>query len=231
MSSSTLRPVNTGDGSPGLARRSVLVGATALVVVIAVGVSLFVVLSDSGEDPPPPAKPLEIVAPRSLDDIFTVSGEPAPLPRQDRRLIVRTVRRYLAAATILPLEHDPEDEESSPPPPLERFFTKAAGARLETDDRFALADRHLPRAEFGVSTERAELGLSGLIDDGRGPQLVAAAVDVQMVVRLEDDTIVVNRTGNLVLEPVGDSWRIGAYNLRVERSLGSETTTTEAAFG
>ena len=114
---------------------------------------------------------------------------------------------------------------------MDAFFTEAAAARLDTDDRFALADRHLPRARFGVSTERAQVQLSGLVDDGGGPQLVAVGLEVEMIVRLEDDTVIVNRTGNLVLEPVGDGWRIGAYNLRVERTFGSETTTTEAAFG
>lgn len=209
----------------GAARRTVLVAAIAAAVVIALGVSLFVVfVGGDDEEPPPPAKPLEIAAPKTIDDVFSVSGQPAELRRRDVRAVVATVKGYLQAATITPLE----EREG---PRVARFFAGPAAERLKSKDRFALADAHLPRAEHGVSTERAKLGLAAIVDDAGAGQLVAATINVRMVVRLEDDSIVVNRSGDMVLQPAADGWRISAYHVRAKRTFASETTTTEAAFG
>lgn len=232
--------------SHGLARRALLVAATGVFVVVA-GVVAAVVLLAGGDDEPdyPPARPLRLAAPATLDEVFTVSGEPAQLPPEEVDAIVSTVRGYLDAATIAPLEYDAEaaaeaaedgdDGEELPPPPpdLGRFFTDEAAARLDGEDRRALADDHLPHAEHGVSTEGADLRLAALLDEAGAGQVVSATIDVRMVVRLDEDAVIVERSGELVLERVDDAWRIGAYHVRVNRTFASTTTTTgdEAAFG
>lgn len=207
----------------------VFVAAAATLTVLAF------VLGGGGDEEPPPKKPLTIAAPTTLDDVFDLRGEPAELPAEDIAAIEALVKGYLEAATIEPLEHDPGDEASAAPTPLATYFTAAATPRLETDDRLALADHHLPRAEHGVSTERADLDLAALLGDDGSAQLVAATIDVSMVVRTGDDDVIVDRAGDLVLERVEGEWRIGGYEVNVERIFASETTTTrqqeEASFG
>lgn len=208
-------------------RRHLLAGVAGMFVALAAGLTIIAFVIGGGEDEPPPKKPLIIAAPATLDDVFNLQGQPAELPAEDVAAIEALIKGYLEAATIEPLEHDPDDEESPAPTPLATYFTEPAAARLETDDRLALADDHLPRAEHGVSTERANLDLAALLGEDGSAQLVAATIDVSMVVRTGDDDIIVDRAGDLVLERVEGDWRIGGYEMAVERIFASETTTTQ----
>lgn len=224
--------------------RVVLVSLAGAAVVVALGATGLVLFLGEDEDPPPPAKPLALTAPQSVDEVYSVAGD-ARLTPQEIAGVVDSVEDYLRAATITPIEHDPEAEDgddrsdaedgdasaSAEPPELGRFFTDPAARRLDTDDRRALADDFLPFAKYGVSTERATVELAALVGDG-GAAVVAATIDVQTVVRYEDDDVIVDRRGRLVLEPADGRWVIRGYDVRAERIFGSETTTTsEAAFG
>lgn len=216
----------------------------AAVVAAAIGVSVFVLLRDEGPPPPPPAQPLSLSAPRTVEQVFDVTGASGELPREDVGAIVAIVERYVRAASIGPLEHDPDAESddggddggsaSEAPPPLRPLFTEAARPRLGGEDRLALADDHLPFARYGVSTERATLDLAALVEEDRGVVAVAT-IDLELVARFDrdvlEDFVVIDRTGDLILERVDDRWRIGGYHLRTERSFRGRTTTTEASFG
>lgn len=244
------------DGRPGrsvvarlraLDRRMQAVIGTGAVVAIAVVVSVAVMFFAGGdEDPPPPAQPLEAALktpkdPTGLSDIFAVSGEQARLSKKELRAIRSTIAGYLEAATVAPLQFDPEDDDAESPPPLERFFTDRAARRLDGRDRRALSDDHLPFAKFGVSTEKANVDLTALVNDD-GAQLVVASIKVRMRARtgdLEDvevdgeeaDAIEIKRTGDLVLEPVKtNQWRIGGYEIEVRRDFGFAVETEEAAL-
>lgn len=209
-------------------RRHLLAGIAGVFVALAAGSTVVAFLiGGGGEEEPPPKKPLTIAAPATLDDVFNLQGQPAELPAEDVAAIEALIKGYLEAATIEPLEHDPDAEESPAPTPLARYFTEAASTRLETDDRLALADDHLPRAEHGVSTERADLDLAALLGEDGSAQLVAATIAVSMVVRTGDDDVIIDRAGDLVLERVEGDWRIGGYEVTVERTFASETTTTQ----
>ncbi len=239
------------DARAGAQRRSrrlrvVLVSLAGAAVVVAAGATgLVLFLGEEDEDPPPPAKPLALTAPRSVDEVYSAAGDDQLTPEEIAG-VVDSVEDYLRAAAIAPIEHDPEAEDgddggdaedggnasaSAEPPELGRFFTEAAARRLDTDDRLALADDFLPFAKYGVSTEHATVELAALVGDG-GAAVVAATIDVQTVVRYEDDDVIVDRRGRLVLEPADGRWVIRSYDVRAERIFGSETTTTsEAAFG
>lgn len=208
-------------------RRHLLAGVAGVFVALAAGLTVVAFVIGGGEEAPPPKKPLTVAAPATLDDVFNLQGQPAELPAEDVAAIEALIKGYLEAATIEPLEYDPDAEEPVAPTPLATYFTEPAAARLETDDRLALADNHLPRAEHGVSTERADLDLAALLGEDGSAQLVAATIDVSMVVRTGDDDIIIDRAGDLVLERVEGEWRVGGYEVTVERTFASETTTTQ----
>jgi len=220
--------------------------AAAAIVAMVVGV-VGLLTAGGGTSPPPPPDPLVVRLPTDLSGVYSVTGEPSRLDEADLRAVTATVRGYLEAATIAPLEADPDPDASTTAPdrparPLSSFFTDAAAARLDGPDRIALSDAHLPHALHQVSTDFARLPtLTALVgEDGRG-LVVAVSLDVRMRVRTGDldlegdadvDAVVVRRRGDLVLQPVDGAWRIGGYQLRVERRYGTATTTTsEAAFG
>lgn len=222
-------------------RRKLFLLVTGAVVALALVVVAAVVLlggDDDGSDVTAgPTGPIELATPTTAD-VFNLAGEPAQLSTEDLEAVLTTVEGYLTAATLnAPTTELPEEGETtttaagtSPPSDPRPFFTDAASAQFETDDASALSDGHLAPAD-GASPQSATVpSLAGLVGDDGAGQLVALTIDVTTVVDLDDD-VIIRRTGDLVLEPTEAGWRISGYDLTVERTLGSETTTTQAAFG
>ncbi|MDQ2826584.1 MAG: hypothetical protein M3Y04_06465, partial [Actinomycetota bacterium] len=93
-------------------------------------------------------------------------------------------------------------------------------------DRAAFTDEGLPpatriRSDAGVATLAALAGPDGSIS------VVAARLDLRLRAEVDGASVTIVRTGDLILLPDGNLWRIDAYDLRVSRdSVAGFTTTT-----
>lgn len=217
-------------------RRKLLLFVTGGVVAAALLIVVLVATlgGDGGDDTPAaPSGPIELVA-SATQEVFTVSGEAGQLPPEDLAAVLDTVEAYLNAAALEAPLVDPRTTTTAPQGAraagdARPFFTTAAAGRLDTDDILTLTDAHLAPAD-GASPQGATVdAVAGLVgEDGRGV-LVVVTLTVRTLVDLDDD-VLVTRTGDIVVELVEGAWRISGYDLSVERSHSSETTTSEAAF-
>ncbi len=159
---------------------------------------------------------------------FTVSGvevqsvaEPAPpLPDTVRAEVLATLDEYLLRAMVSPLR------SGEPVGDLGSLFTGAAAARLAGPARAAMVDEGLPQAS-DVRGLVSTVGLGALAGADNDVVVVTATIDV----RLEatgDDPLTIVRTGDLVLVPDGDAWKIDGYDMSTTRDSGAGPTTTAA---
>ncbi|HLF99074.1 MAG TPA: hypothetical protein VI916_01280 [Acidimicrobiia bacterium] len=236
MTSPTESPAGTGTSTGGPDhRRRLLIGTGAIVAVALVGVLLATVFGGSDDDKRPEApvvRPLALTSPVDTSGIIGVDGQPTQPPQADLDAILAAVTGYLKDATVTPLSTLPDDGVTTTAPagnPLAAHFGPVAAGSLQGTEIQALSDAHLGFAEGGVATEKLTVALAGIVQDG-ATQYVDATIDVLMVVRGDQD-VTIARTGNLVLRPLDGSWKITAYRIDVTRTIGSETTTSEAAFG
>ena len=225
-------------------RRRLLLWITGGVVAVALIAAVLAIAlgGDGGDDEeaeePTPILTVKLTAPVSASGVIDVNGAAAQLTPDQLTAVTTAIQVYLTEATVKPLSTKPpeEDEETTTTTtaaavdPLAASFTESAATRLKTDDRFALSDAHLPFAEDGVSFTTATADLAGIVSDGT-VQFINATIKTVAMVHTDEQMITVTRTGNLVLRNVDDHWKIAGYDLKVERAIGGQMTTTEAAFG
>jgi len=135
---------------------------------------------------------------------------------------VATLDQYIADAVVTPLQ---TGEVGSG---LAAAFTAAAATRLDTDDRDALVDDHLPRLPR-VRSQRANVALSTLAGPDGQIGVIVASLDLAVRAIGEDDDLDITHAGDLVLVPEGATWKIDSYSMHTTRDRHPEpTTTTEA---
>ena len=146
--------------------------------------------------------------------------EPAPsLPDDVRGDVVATLDGYLNTAMVTPLRSGGIAGDLTP------LFTPEAGARAAGPDQATMVDEGLPPADVQVVVSTARLG--ALAGSEGSIAVVAATVDVRLQTTGRDPVTIV-RTGDLVLVPEGDGWKIDGYDLSTARNSGTGTTTTTA---
>lgn len=137
--------------------------------------------------------------------------------------VLSTLNRYVDSAVLTPLR------SGAPVGDLGPLFTAAAGPRVATGgaDRAAFVDEGLGPAT-GIRGDRAVATLTALAgtDGALGP--VAARLDLRLRAESDGAPVTVARTGELVLVPEGDTWKIDSYDIRVSRESAQATTTTTA---
>ena len=107
------------------------------------------------------------------------------------------------------------------------LFTPDAGARAAGADRAAFFDEGLP--VFGeLDTVAATVELTGLAGGMDPATKLVVATFTWDVVSANQAGNRVTRTGEVSLVPDDGEWRIAAYDVTVERTVDSETTTTTA---
>lgn len=135
--------------------------------------------------------------------------------------VLETLNRYLEAAVLTPLR------TGGPAGDLTPLFNPPALARVVPGgvDRFAFIDENLPPVS-DLRSERAVAGLTALAGQDGKISVVTAGLDLHLVGHVAGAPISVVRTGEVVLMPEGNTWRIDAYDIKVVRTLADETTTT-----
>lgn len=144
----------------------------------------------------------------------------APLPDPVRAAVLRELDDFIATSFVAPLRTGVGEN-------VARFFTADAATALAGPDRAALVDEGLPAA-------RVTPGASTLVLDGWGDDhevaVVVAHLDVHLHARTPAAKVEVIHTGELVLVPEGDVWRIDGYDIHTSRdSVDAAATTTITA--
>lgn len=137
--------------------------------------------------------------------------------------VLDTLNRYLDAAVLTPLR------TGGPAGDLSPLFNPPALARVVPGgpDRFAFIDENLPPVS-DLRSERAVAGLTALAGQDGKVSVVTAGLDLHLVGHVAGAPVSVVRTGEVVLMPEGNTWRIDAYDIQVTRSMADDTTTTTA---
>ncbi len=196
------------------------------VVVIAL-VALAAACSGGGSEPaaPPPTEP----PPATIAWEF-IGGEvhavrpPTPgLPDDVTAKVTATLERYLADAVVGPLQ------SGQPAADLGPVFTGPVLVRVNGPDRAALVDEGLPPAPR-LRSEAATAHVATLAGEDQAVTVAAAAI----ILRLHTggaDSVAIVRTGDLVLVPEGDGWKIDGYDIRTTRDSADGAATTTTARG
>ncbi len=134
-----------------------------------------------------------------------------------------TLNRYLEAAVLTPLR------SGGPAGDLTPILGAAAAARAIPPgaDRATLTDEGLPPAT-GIRRDAAVATLAALAGPDGTISVVTARLDLRLRADVQGTPVTIVRTGDVILQPDGDRWKIDAYDLRVSRDSADAHTTTTA---
>ena len=150
-------------------------------------------------------------------EVQAMSPQAPPFPEDVKAAVTARLAAYLDTAVVAPLERGTPPAEG-----LGELFTDAALARVSAPgpDRAALVEEGTP-VKGRVRQDRANARLTALAAPGGEVVLVTAQVDVAHVVEAAGRSVVVMRSGELVLVPFG-GWRIDAFDIRTARDTQPE---------
>ncbi|MEA2686624.1 MAG: hypothetical protein QOE93_1819, partial [Actinomycetota bacterium] len=136
--------------------------------------------------------------------------------------VLTTLQKWLEEDVV------PSLRSAQPAPDLRPLFTAPTGEHVATTaDRAAFVTEGLPPVT-GLKADTASLDIVGLADpEGNVP---IATVHVQLNLRGTADgtPLTVEHTGDLVLVPEADGWKIDSYDIRATRETPSGAVTTVA---
>jgi hypothetical protein len=147
------------------------------------------------------------------------AGAPGTLADADKAAIVETLKQYVTAVSVNPLEGKPIGD-------LTPIFTTAASASLKGPDGAAATDEGLPKATAKVVAKAPPVALTALSDPSGAIDLVGATVYLYVDTKAAGGPIHVLRTGELVLRRDAGAWKIDSYKLSVERTGAGVTAAT-----
>jgi len=152
------------------------------------------------------------------------AADPAPGAVDGARAgIEATFRRWLDEDILPPLR------SGQPAGDLRPLFTAVTGERVVTTaDRAAFVTEGLPPVS-GLTAETASLAVVGLADPGGQIPVAAVHLELKLKGRAEGAPLSVEHSGDLVLVPEGDGWKIDSYDVRATRDTAGATTATTAA--
>lgn len=150
------------------------------------------------------------------------AGTPGTLADADRAAILDTLRKYVVAATLEPLQGKPVGD-------LAPVFTAEASASLDGPDGAVATDEGLPKATAKVVAKAPPIGLTALSDQSGAIDLVGATLFLDVDTKASGGPIHVLRTGEIVLRRDAGTWKIASYKLSVNRTgagVPAGTTST-----
>jgi hypothetical protein len=188
------------------------------------GAALVVVLAacgGGGDDTAKPAKTSTGASVRLTAGNVKVeaAGNPGTLADADKTAIVDTLKKYVIAVSVNPLEGRPVGD-------LGPIFTAEASASLSGPDGAAATDEGLPKATAKVVAKAPPIALTALSDASGAIDLVGATVYLYVDTKAAGGPIHVLRTGELVLRRDTGAWKIASYKLSVNRTGAGVTAAT-----
>ena len=161
--------------------------------------------------------------------VYRVGDDPQTIPDDVRDKVIATLTAYMYAATVKALQTGTVDEAA-----FAATLAPAAVTRASGPDRATLVDEGLPVAVVRIVVTSQPIALSGLADADGHVVVVTAGVTATAKTKTAKGVVKITRKGDFVLSPDGDTWKIGGYDLVVDRSgkglgaAGVTTTTTIA---
>lgn len=198
-------------------------------LIATLSASLILVLAACGGGGDDEAKPAKTSSGSTVDltagpVTVEAAGTPGTLADADKAAIVETLKQYVIAASINPLEGKPVGD-------LGPIFTAEASASLKGLYGAAATDEGLPKATAKVVAKAPPVALTALSDPSGAIDLVGATVNLAVDTKAAGGPIHVARTGELVLRRDTGTWKITSYRLSVNRTgagvAAATTPTTE----
>jgi hypothetical protein len=160
--------------------------------------------------------------------VYKTGNAPDTLPDDVRAAVMATLTRYVNAATVKPLQKGKPASDAA----LAATLAPAVAARLAGADRAVLVDEGLPRSVSRIKVTTTPVTLTALADGAGSIVVVTAKLDQTATTKTQKGKLRITRSGELVLEPDGGTWKITGYTLTVDRvgkGLTPTTTTTAPA--
>ncbi|GMU78402.1 MAG: hypothetical protein AMXMBFR46_11970 [Acidimicrobiia bacterium] len=218
------------DGPPRLGRAAGSPARRASTRIAAVAALAIAALAAVSGAPPAGAakkpRPVVSIVPGELT-VYRVGDAPPTLPDSVRDKVMATLGAYVNAATVRPLQKGTVDDAA-----LAGALGPSVTARLGGPDRAVLLDEGVPRATKKIVVAAAPVALTGLADAQGNVVVVTAGLDATTTTKTEKGKVSIKRTGELVLTPEADTWKITGYTLtvdRIGRGLGAPATPTATA--
>jgi hypothetical protein len=157
-------------------------------------------------------------------DSQSMKPGPSDLAADVRAKVVETLTSYLTRGVVEPLQ------TGQAPVGLDAVFTPLALARLTagSPDRESLLEDTRPDVG-ALAPEKLDVSLTALAGPGGEAAVVSAKVDWAVLFTMPGGRLRIQRTGELVLLPMPEGWRIDSYDLVAKRDtvpLPPATTTT-----
>lgn len=189
--------------------------ATIAVLLIVALVAVTGCSKDKAEESP--KEPAEESAPPPAPGavVFTVTGvDPNNTTPPDEATIAavkKTLEGWVATAVVEPLR------SGAPAGDLSPVFTAPALERLgDPAVRATLVDESLPAATKSVDAEVANVALASAAGEA-GVAVIAARFELKVRAVGDDSDIDVVRTGDFILVPEADTWKIDSFTVHTTR--------------
>lgn len=188
-------------------------------IVVVVAVALLAITGcskDKEEAEKSPEKPAEEGTPAAPGTVeLTVTGVDAnattPPDEATVAAVKKTLDGWIAIAVVAPLRSGDPAGDLSP------FFTAPALERLgDPAVRATLVDEGLPAATKSVEAEVANVALASAAGES-GVAVIAARLELKIHAVGDDSDIDVVHSGDLILVPDADAWKIDSFSVRTAR--------------
>ncbi|MGZ4688662.1 MAG: hypothetical protein ACXVKA_05845 [Acidimicrobiia bacterium] len=150
------------------------------------------------------------------------AGTPGTLSVADKDAIIETLRKYVIAATINPLNGKKVGNLTS-------VFTSEGAASLTGPNRDAAVDEGMPKSTGTVKAVAPPVPLVALSDPTGAIDLVGATLFLDVHAKASGGPVRVLRTGELVVQRDAGAWKIASYKLSVNRSGSGIPTPTSSS--
>lgn len=141
----------------------------------------------------------------------------------DRKTILAAIQKYVAIATIRPLN-------GKGTAALAAQLTASAAPALTGPDHDALEDAGIAKATGPIKAVLAPVNLTALSDQGGAVDLVGATFDLTVNADAKAGPLTIHRSGELMFTRDGAAWKILGFTLAVTRSgagLGPPPTSKQ----
>jgi hypothetical protein len=202
------------DQRHGSRRRKIFALAGAVVAVVVVLVAVLVIFfrdgnDSNGDDDAAFGPTIVQVDPGNV--VSETAGPAATFPEDQRDVIVKKVRDYVEKATVEPLRSGKAAKG------LDQIFDAAAITALQGPDGDVMLDQGLPQVIGKLKAVSQPIAINALADNAGAWVMVSASLDLDVKGGLDDGTLQIVRTGELLFVPDAGEWKVTAFDVAVER--------------
>lgn len=197
------------------ARRGLVITVSALTLLAACSSDSTAKHRATPTTRPPSAR---VIATMGKLDMAVGGPQLVGLADSDRKAILAAIQRYVAVATMRPLN-------GKGTAALAAQLTASAAPALSGPDHDALEDAGIAKATGAIKAVLAPINLTALSDQGGAVDLVGATFDLTVNAEATAGPLTIHRSGELMFTRDGGTWKILGFTLAVTRSGDGIGTT------